>query len=118
MKKKFVQKDLKGISSKEGAELVDAIIKIASVIYNSGIIVGEKLEMPNTILFDIRCRAIRMEGAANSEKFFTRNLEERTIYANEKKELLDAIRKIAEIINNGEKNIIEKLEIPKKLKLQ
>lgn len=115
MKRKFTRRNLRKISREEEAELVKAIIEIAYIIYNSGIIVGEKLEMPDNILFDIRIISSRASGYANREKFFTRNLEE--ISADEKKKLLNAIKKIAKITKISKKNIIKKLEIPKKLKM-
>lgn len=112
LKKDFIRRDLKNIPRDEENRLVEAIIKIAYIISNSGIIVGEKLEMPNSILSSIREISCRASGMANSKKFINRNLDR--IFPYERDSLAKSIKEIARIINNKSINVAAKLEIPDK----
>lgn len=112
MRKYYKKPDLKNISSNEEAKLVSAIIKIAYIIFNSGIIVGEKLEMPSSLLFQIRLESGRASGYANPDKFITRDLD--NISEQEKEDLKNSIKFIAKITNNNFVNVAKKLEMPDK----
>lgn len=109
MKNRFIRRNLSSISKNEENKLVNAIIRIAYIIYNSGIIVGEKLEMPNSVLFSIRLVSSRASGYASSEMFVTRDLKK--ISSQEKSNLVDAINDVAKITNNDFANVAKKLEI-------
>jgi len=111
-KERFIKKGWNDISREDKWNLADEIIKVAFIIYNSGIIVAEKLEMPDEILSNIRQRSPRASGHANSETFLNRNLEE--MLAPEREALPEAIRKVAEIIGNDPRVVAKKLEVPEK----
>ena len=112
MEKKFIRRNLKNIPRNEENRLVDAIIKIAYIVYNSGINVGDKLEMPDSILYSIRSISCRASGNANSEKFINRDLDK--IFPHERENLAKSIKEVARIINNKATNVAAKLEIPDK----
>lgn len=113
MEKEFIRRNLRNLPRSEENKLVGAIIKIAYIIYNSGIIVGDKLEMPDPILFSIRVISNRASGFANPDKFINRDLNK--IFPQERNDLASSIKEIARIINNKSANVAKKLEIPDNL---